>query len=117
MTMARYIIPQINGLPRNQIELSDMDKSIILFFAFISLACLSLAAPLQLSGNSGREILGEINVSNSSNESSTLNNTEDLWSWGKLPVGHFINGTSGRLAARPVIDDGLVVMPPRGSSE
>lgn len=111
--MARYIIPQINGLPRNQIELSDMDKSIILFLAFISLASLSLAAPLQLSGNSGRAILGEINLTNSSNESGTLNSTEDLWSWGKLPVGHFINGTFGKLAAGPVSDDGLVVVPPR----
>jgi hypothetical protein len=113
MTMARYIILQINGLPRNQIELIDMDKSVILFLSFISLACLSLAAPLQLSGNSGRAILGEINVSNSSNESSTLNDTEELWSWGKLPVGHFINGTTGKLAASPVSDDGLVVVPPR----
>lgn len=89
-----------------------MNKSIILFIAFISLACISLAAPLQLSGNSGRTILGEINVSNSSNESSIHNSTDDLWSWGKLPVGHFINDTTGKLAARPVDDDGLVVVPP-----
>jgi|WetSurMetagenome_2_1015567.scaffolds.fasta_scaffold23024_1 hypothetical protein len=90
-----------------------MKKSIILFLAFISVACLSLAAPLQLSGNSGRTILGEINVSNSSNESSTLNDTRDLWNWGKLPVGHIINGTNGKLAASPVNDDGLVVVPQR----
>ena len=90
-----------------------MDKSIILFLAFISLACISLAAPLQLSGNSGRAILGDINVSNSSNESSTLNDTRDLWSWGKVPIGHFINGTTGKLAASPVSDDGLVVVQPR----
>jgi hypothetical protein len=92
-----------------------MDKSMILFLAFIFLACLSLAAPLQLSGNSGRAILGEINLTNSSNETGPLNDTEDLWSWGKLPVGHFINGTTGKLAASPVNDDGLVVVPPRSS--
>lgn len=92
--------------------MSDTNKLIIFFLVFLLLACISHAAPLQLSGNSGRAILGEINLSNSSNETSTANDTEDLWSWGKLPVGHFIND-SGKLAARPVSDDGLVVVPPR----
>jgi hypothetical protein len=85
----------------------------MLFLVFILLAFISYAAPLQLSGNLGRAILGTINVSNSSNETSTLNET-DLWSWGKLPVGHFIND-SGKLAARPIGDDGLVVVSPRAA--
>jgi hypothetical protein len=89
------------------------NKLIILILVFLLLACISYAAPLQLSGNSGRSILGTINVSNSSNETNTLNET-DLWSWGKLPVGHFIND-SGKLAARPIDDDGLVVVSPRAA--
>jgi hypothetical protein len=89
---------------------SDMNKSIILVLIFILLSCISLAAPLQLSGDSGRAILGAINQTNSSNETYTTNETE-LWSWGKLPVGHFINA-SGKLVANPLNDDGLVVVPP-----
>jgi len=91
-----------------------MNKSIILILIFVLLACLSLAAPLQLSGNSGRAILGTINLTNSTNETNTTNETE-LWSWGKLPVGHFIN-VSGKLAANPLNDEGLVIVPPRSDA-
>ncbi|MDD2755581.1 MAG: hypothetical protein PHS80_08645 [Methanothrix sp.] len=78
---------------------------------FILLACSSIAVSLQLSGDSGRAILGTINLTNSTDETNNTNET-DLWSWGKLPVGHFINA-SGKLAAHPLNDDGLVVVPPR----
>lgn len=87
-----------------------MNKLIILVLIFVSLACSSFAAPLQLSGNSGRAILDTINLTNSTNAINTTNETE-LWSWGKLPVGHFINA-SGKLAAHPLDDEGFVIVPP-----
>ncbi|MHB8117725.1 MAG: hypothetical protein ACYDHX_03200 [Methanothrix sp.] len=88
-----------------------MKNSIMLALIFLLLACSSFAAPLQLSGASGRAILGTIDLNNSTNETNPINETQ-LWSWGKLPLGHFIN-TSGKLAANPINDDGLVVVPPR----
>ena len=88
-----------------------MKNSLILSLIFLLLACSTLAAPLQLCGNAGRAILGTIDLNNSSNETNTTNESE-LWNWGNLPVGHFIN-TSGKLAANPMNDDGLVVVPPR----
>jgi hypothetical protein len=88
-----------------------MNTSIIFGLIFVLLACSTFAAPLQLSGDSGRDILGSINLTNSTNETNATNET-DLWSWGKKPVGHFINA-SGKLAANPLYDDGLVVVPPR----
>ena len=88
-----------------------MKNSIMLALIFLLLACSSFAAPLQLSGDSGRAILGTIDLNNSTNETNPINETE-LWSWGKLPMGHFINA-SGKLAANPINDDGLVVVPPR----
>lgn len=91
-----------------------MNKLIISVLIFVLLACISLAAPLQLGGNSGRAILGTINLTNSTNETNTTNETQ-LWSWGKLPVGHFINA-SGKLAAHSLNDDGLVVVPPRSDA-
>ena len=91
-----------------------MNKSIIFVLIFFLLACSSFAASLQLSGNSGRAILGTINLTNSTNQTNTTNET-DLWSWGKLPVGHFINA-SGKLAANSINDDGLVVVSPRSDA-
>lgn len=91
-----------------------MNTSIIFVLIFILLGCSSFATSLQLSGDSGRAILSTINLTNSTNETNTTNETE-LWSWGKLPVGHFIN-VSGKLAANPLNDEGLVVVPPRSDA-
>lgn len=91
-----------------------MNNSIMLVLIFVLLACSSLAAPLQLSGNSGRDILCAINLTNSTNTANTTNETE-LWSWGKLPLGHYINA-SGKLASNLIDDDGLVIVPPRSDA-
>jgi len=91
-----------------------MNNSIMLVLIFVLLGCSSLAAPLQLSGDSGRAILGTINLTNSTNMTNSTNETE-LWSWGKLPLGHYINA-SGKLAANPINDDGLVIVPPRSDT-
>ncbi|MDD4162767.1 MAG: hypothetical protein PHW87_09855 [Methanothrix sp.] len=91
--------------------MSDMKNSIILGLIFLLLAFSSFAAPLQLSGGAGRAILGTIDLNNSTNATNSTNETE-IWSWGKLPVGHFINA-SGKLAANPINDDGLVIVQPR----
>ena len=91
-----------------------MNKLIILVLMFILLAYSSFAASLQLSGDSGRAILRTINLTNNTNETNATDET-DLWSWGKLPVGHFINA-SGKLAAHPLNDEGLVVVPPRSDA-
>ncbi len=91
-----------------------MNKSMTLVLISFLLACTSLAAPLQLSGDSGKAILGAINLTNSTNETNITDETE-LWDWGKLPLGYSLNA-SGKLAANPVNDDGLVVVPPRSDS-
>lgn len=88
-----------------------MKNSMILGLIFLLLACSSFAAPLQLSGDAGRTILGTIDLNNSTNKTNFSNETQ-LWSWGKLPLGHFINA-SGKLTANPINDNGLVVVPPR----
>jgi hypothetical protein len=91
-----------------------MKNSMILGLIFLLLACSSFAAPLQLSGDFGRAILGTIDLNNSTNMANTTNETP-LWSWEKLPLGYFINA-SGKLAANPINDDGLVVVPPRSDA-
>ena len=91
-----------------------MKNSIVLGLIFLLLAGSSFAVPLQLSGNSGRDILSTIDLNNSTNMTNTTNETQ-LWSWGKLPIGHFINAT-GKLAANPVNNDGLVVVLPRSDT-
>ena len=88
-----------------------MNSSIILGLIFLLLACGSFAAPLQLSGEAGRAIFGTIDLNNSTNMANSKNESQ-LWSWGKLPVGHFINAT-GKLAANPIDDNGFVVVLPR----
>jgi hypothetical protein len=75
-----------------------MKNSMILGLLFLLLTCSSFAAPLQLSGDFGRAIL-----------------SIQLWSWGKPPLGHFINA-SGKLAANPINDDGLVIVTPRSDA-
>jgi hypothetical protein len=91
-----------------------MKNSMILGLISLLLACSAFAAPLQLSGDAGRTILGTIDLNNSTNETNTTNESQ-LWSWGKLPVGHSINA-SGKLAANPINTDGLVVVPPRSDA-
>jgi hypothetical protein len=91
---------------------NDMKNTIILIF--LLLACSSFAAPLQLSGDAGRAILGTIDLNNSSNEANSTNGSE-LWSWGRLPVGHFINAY-GKLAANPIDEGDLVIVPPRSDA-
>jgi hypothetical protein len=86
------------------------------------LSCTALAG-LQLSGAGGRVILEsmlaevEENATNqSSANSTTMNSTPesgDLWSWGKIPVGHMLNGSSV-LVETPNQEDPSVVVPPRG---
>jgi hypothetical protein len=107
-------IGYLMGQVRMSIGLSDMKNSLILGLIFLLLACSSFAAPLQLSGGTGRAILATIDLNNSINSTEETNSTNEseLWSWGNLPVGHFIN-TSGKLAANPIDDGGLVVVSPR----
>ena len=80
----------------------------------MSLTCSSFAAPLQLGGSAGRVILGSIDLNDSSNMANSTNESQ-LWSWGKLPVGNFINATE-KLAANQVNDDGLVAILPRSDT-
>ena len=90
--------------------MSDMRYSVVFVLILLLLALDCLAAPLQLGGDNGRSILGTID--NSTNITNSTNET-DLWSWGKLPRGHFINASSGKLASIPIADDSMVVVPPR----
>jgi hypothetical protein len=57
---------------------------------------------IQLSGDNGRAILQKIAAnSTTSNQTDQSNNsTNDLWSWGSVPVGHLLN-SSGELAETP----------------
>ena len=90
--------------------MSDMRYSVVFVLILLLLALNCLAAPLQLGGDNGRSILGTID--NSTNITNSTNET-DLWSWGKLPIGHFLNASSGKLASIPIADDSMVVVPPR----
>ncbi len=93
--------------------MSDMRYSVVFVLILLLLALNCFAAPLQLGGDNGRSILGTID--NSTNITNSTNET-DLWSWGKLPIGHFINASSGKLAAIPIADDGMVLVPPRSGA-
>jgi hypothetical protein len=95
---------------------NDMKNSIMLSLIFLLLAYGSFAAPLSLSGGAGRAILSTIDMNNSTNVTNTINETQ-LWSWGKLPVGHFINASSGKLASNPINDGDLVVVPLRSGTK
>jgi len=94
---------------------SDMKNLIIISLAFLFLACSSSAAPLQLGGSAGKAILGTIDLNNSTNVTNSTNESE-LWNWGKMPIGHSINASSGKLKADQTNDDGFVVVPPRSDS-
>jgi len=58
---------------------------------------------MQLSGDSGKAILGTI-ANITTNQTNSTNETDGgLWRWGKVPVGHLVN-TSGNL---------VMVLPPQ----
>lgn len=85
-----------------------MKNTVIFGLIFLLLALDCTAAPMQLSGDAGRSILGTID-NNTTNQTDAYNNSaNDLWSWGKVPVGHSINDSSGGLKVDPLVDDGLV---------
>ena len=87
-------------------------KDLIVFcVVFLLLAVNCFAAPLQLSGGTGRSILGTIDSNNSTNQTNSSNEA-DLWGWGKLPLGYSMNAT-GKLIANPVNDNGLVTVSPQ----
>lgn len=100
--------------------------AIFCLILFLIISCTALAG-LQLSGAGGRAVLNSLtaevgeNVTNLSLDNSTPNATainsseesQDLWSWGKVPVGHMRDG-SGSLVETPTEVDPLVVVPPRG---
>jgi hypothetical protein len=62
----------------------------------------SIFFTMQLSGDSGKAILGTI-ANITTNQTNSTNETDGgLWRWGKVPVGHLVN-TSGNL---------VMVLPP-----
>jgi len=77
-----------------------------LIFLLLALNC--VAAPMQLSGDTGRSILGTIDNNTTNQTSANNDSANDLWSWGKVPVGHSINDSSGGLHTDPMVDDGMV---------
>jgi len=88
----------------------SLKNSIIFGLIFLLLALNCFAAPLQLSGDIGRSLLGTI-ANNTTNQTNYSNEAAGgLWSWGKAPVGHSINA-SGELVTNPTGDDGLVAVP------
>ena len=89
-------------------KVSDMKNSIVFCVVLLLLALDCFAAPLQLSGGTGRSILGSIDSNNSTNQTNSSNGA-DLWGWGKLPLGYSMNAT-GKLIANPVYDNGLVTV-------
>lgn len=86
----------------------DMKNAMIFGLIFLLLALNCVAAPMQLSGDTGRSILGTID-NNTTNQTDANNDSANyLWSWGKVPVGHSINDSSGGLKVNPLVDDGMV---------
>ncbi len=113
---------------------TDIINSMVMGLIFIVLAqnC-TAAAPMQLSGGTGRSILESVaNVGINNTLNNTLNNTinatnstanetsnqtasaaetkKGLWGWGKIPVGHSVN-QSGKLITNPVLSDPMVEVP------
>jgi hypothetical protein len=89
---------------------SYMRNSIVFSLIFL-LALDCFAAPLQLGGDTGRSILGTID-NNTINATNSTNQT-DLWSWGKVPVGHSLNASTSKLDTNPMMPDSLLVVPAR----
>ena len=92
-------------------RVSDTKHLMIFGSIFLLLALNCIAAPLQLSGDAGRAIL--VTIANNSTNQTDLNsqNQTDLWSWGKMPVGHALN-SSGELVSIPTTTDGSVPVTP-----
>jgi hypothetical protein len=94
--------------------MSEMRYLVSIVLILLLLAPNCFAEPTQLGGKMGRNILDTF-ANNSTNLTNSTNET-DLWSWGKLPLGHFVNASSGKLAANPIADDGFVVIPPHSGT-
>jgi hypothetical protein len=79
-------------------------KSLIMVCLILLLLALNSQAlmAIQLSGDNGRAILQKIAVNSTTlNQMDQANNsTNDLWSWGSVPVGHLLN-SSGKLVNTP----------------
>lgn len=106
-----------------------MRNSVLLgMIILLSLSYAALAG-MQLGGDNGRAILESlientttenataVNATNQISANSSMANsstaeTEDLWGWGKIPVGHTLNG-SGVLVETPS-QDTFVEIPPHG---
>jgi hypothetical protein len=58
------------------------------------------AAPLPLTGMSGKAILAELASTNMTNEI-TRANAGDLWSWGKIPSNYALNQSGELLEISP----------------
>jgi hypothetical protein len=74
-------------------------KRLIIFCLILLLFAMNSQAlnAIQLSGDNGRAILQKIAAnSTTSNQTDQSNNsTDDLWSWGSVPVGHLLNSSGG----------------------
>lgn len=102
--------------------------ALISLILLLSLSYAALAG-LQLGGDNGRSILASLtentsienvtaenmtteNMTNSSPANSSTAEPEDLWSWGKIPIGHTLNGSG--LLVETQKPDPFVEIPPRG---
>jgi hypothetical protein len=103
-----YLIGRESGV-------SDMRNWIVFALIFLLLAHSCIASSLQLSGDAGRSLLGETNLNNSLNQTNATNQT-DLWNWGKMPVGHFLNSTSGKLDSSQNPDESEVEVAPHSGA-
>ena len=58
----------------------------------VDFGCAAIA-PMQLSGDSGKAMLATIanNASNPTLTASTGSTSDNLWSWGNLPIGYALN--------------------------
>jgi hypothetical protein len=76
---------------------------ILLCLALATLSINSMAAPVQLGGSSGQDILAQVASVNATGELTKASPT-DLWNWGKIPYNYALN-ESGKLYELPAIDD------------
>ena len=77
-----------------------MDTGFGLRLTELALNCMAIS-PVQLTGSSGKVVLNSLGVNNSSQASGALagnasnltgnNSSENLWSWGNIPVGYSLN--------------------------
>ncbi len=76
---------------------------ILLCLALTALSINSMAAPVQLGGSSGQDLLAQISSANVTSELSKASPT-DLWNWGKTPYNYALN-EKGKLYELPSIDE------------